>query len=417
MDDIEFMRRAVAIAKQNKDSPIGCVIVRDDRVIAEAHNAVEPQCDPTAHAEITAIRRACQAVGESRLKGATLYSTLQPCGMCSMAMIWAGISRVVYGAGRDQVHRMYFEDRHLDTMDFIRDAYRDDLEMVGGVVIPGLRGIVLAAARQSAERAADQLVTARPHRQNMHSPSHAALCESAMIDDRLIVALDLEDVDAARRLVDVLGDSVSFYKIGMWLLFQPATHALVDDLVAGGRQVFLDYKMYDIAETIRHGVASVARRGARFVTIHGDPGILDAAVAGAAGSPLGILAVSVLTSLDDAALRAMGYAMGASDLVRLRVRAAASAGCAGVIASAADHPDDLRAASGNPDLLVVTPGIRLPDDPPDDQRRTATPAEAMARGADYIVVGRPITRATAPRDRAKLILDEMARGHAQRSAP
>src|ERR1700761_1132705 len=123
-----------------------------------------------------------------------------------------------------------------------------------------------------------------------------------MINDRLIVALDLDDVEAERRLVDGLGDDVSFYKIGMWLLFQPAAHGLIDELVASGRRVFLDYKMYDIGETVRHGVASVARRGATFLTVHGDPGILAAAVAGAAGSPLGVLAVSVLTSLDDSAL-------------------------------------------------------------------------------------------------------------------
>src|ERR1700712_3525333 len=235
-----------------------------------------------------------------------------------------------------------------------------------------------------------------------------------MIQDRLIVALDLDSVDNARRLVDMLGDSVSFYKIGMWLLFQPGTHDLVDELIASGRRVFLDYKMYDIGETVRHGVASVARRGATFVTVHGDPGILDAAVAGAAGSGLGILAVSVLTSLDDAALRAMGYAMGAAELVPLRVRAAAAAGCAGVIASPADNPDALREASGNPKLLVVTPGIRMADDAADDQRRTGTPADAIAQGADYIVVGRPITRAAAHKDRALRILVERGRGGARR---
>jgi orotidine-5'-phosphate decarboxylase len=234
------------------------------------------------------------------------------------------------------------------------------------------------------------------------------------LPDRLIVALDVEDVDAAQRLVDSLGDAVSFYKVGLWLLFQPAAHGFVDALIASGRRVFLDCKMYDIGETVRRGVASVARRGASFVTVHGDPAILEAAVAGKAGSGLGILAVSVLTSLDDAALHAMGYAMGARDLVALRVRAAAAAGCAGIIASPADHPDELRQIGGDPRLLVVTPGIRMADDPADDQRRTGTPAEAIARGADYLVVGRPITRAAAPRDRALRILDDMAKGQARR---
>jgi tRNA(adenine34) deaminase len=133
MDDNEFMRQAVALARQNAQSPIGCMIVRDATIIARGHNEVETQRDPTAHAEIVAIRRACEAVGESQIKGATLYTTLQPCGMCSMAIIWAGVSRVVYGAERHQVHKMYFEDRHLETMDFIRDAYKRDLTTLGGV--------------------------------------------------------------------------------------------------------------------------------------------------------------------------------------------------------------------------------------------------------------------------------------------
>ncbi len=128
------MRRAIAIGKENPGSPIGCVIVLDGKVVGEGHNEVEPNHDPTGHAEITAIRRACAALNAQELRGATLYSTLQPCGMCSMASIWSRIGRIVYGAERDQVHPMYFEDRHLSTMDFIRDAYRDDLEVTGGVL-------------------------------------------------------------------------------------------------------------------------------------------------------------------------------------------------------------------------------------------------------------------------------------------
>ena len=128
------MRRAIALGRQNPGSPIGCVIVRDGKVLAEGHNEVDPNHDPTAHAEITAIRRACAAVGDQQLSGSTLYSTLQPCGMCSMASIWARVGRIVYGAERSQVHSMYFEDRHLDTMDFIRDAYREDMPVQGGVL-------------------------------------------------------------------------------------------------------------------------------------------------------------------------------------------------------------------------------------------------------------------------------------------
>ena len=134
MSDETFIRRAIALGQQNPDSPIGCVIVLGGRVVGEAHNEVEQGPDPTGHAEIVAIRRACTAVQDQQLSGATLYSTLQPCGMCSMASIWASIGRIVYGAERDQVHKMYFEDRHLSTMDYIKDAYRNDLSIRGGVL-------------------------------------------------------------------------------------------------------------------------------------------------------------------------------------------------------------------------------------------------------------------------------------------
>jgi orotidine-5'-phosphate decarboxylase len=244
------------------------------------------------------------------------------------------------------------------------------------------------------------------------SDSHRNLPDR--IADRLIVALDVEDTSAARRLVDALDGAASFYKVGMWLLYQPDANKLIDELIGSGRQVFLDCKMYDIGETVRRGVQSVARRGAAFVTVHGDPDIMQAAVSGAEGSALRILAVSVLTSLDDTGLRAMGYTMGVRELVGQRVRAAAASGCHGVIASSADDPDELRRIAGNESLLVVTPGIRMDDDPADDQRRTGTPADAIARGADYLVVGRPITRAAAPRDRALRIIDAMAAGQARR---
>lgn len=135
--DIGFMRRAMALARGGGRvrgaSPIGAVLVLDGRVVAEGHNEVGRQHDPTAHAEIVAIRRACAALGQASLRGAALYSTLQPCGMCTMASIWSRVGRIVYGAGRADVHRMYFEDRHLDTMNFIRDTYRD-IDVVCGVL-------------------------------------------------------------------------------------------------------------------------------------------------------------------------------------------------------------------------------------------------------------------------------------------
>ena len=228
------------------------------------------------------------------------------------------------------------------------------------------------------------------------------------LQDRLIVALDVPGVGDARRLVDALGDTVSFYKLGMWLLFQPGAHGLVAELVQAGRGVFLDYKLYDIGETVQHGVSSIAQLGGRFVTVHGEPQILRSAVAGAAGSKLGVLAVTVLTSLDDDAVRSMGYGLSVRELVTRRARDAAEAGCAGIIASALDDPDALREVSGRADLLVITPGIRMPGDDAGDQSRTATPGEAIRRGADYLVVGRPIVRAASPRDAARRILDDMA---------
>jgi len=135
-DDKKWMRKAIALARTKGTdpscSPIAAVIVKNGRIIARGLNLTQEQCDATAHAEIVAIRAGGKAMQDMDLGGATLYSTLQPCGMCTMASIWAGISHIVYGAGRDDVHRMYFEDRHLDTLDFIRDAYTDNITLEGG---------------------------------------------------------------------------------------------------------------------------------------------------------------------------------------------------------------------------------------------------------------------------------------------
>ena len=232
---------------------------------------------------------------------------------------------------------------------------------------------------------------------------------------RLIVALDVPDVAAARALAARLDGVVSFYKIGLWLFFAPGVDALIDDLVASGRQVFLDYKMYDIGETVRRGVAAAARRGIRMLTVHGDPAIMRAAVEGRGSSGLQVFAISVLTSQDDAALREMGYDRTVQDLIALRVRSAAACGCDGVIASASDDPDALRALAGSEALLVTTPGIRLAGQALDDQKRAATPDAAIERGADYLVVGRPITRADDPRGQAERIIAAMERGWQRRA--
>lgn len=137
-EDRNWMHRAIALAREGEATegmnPIGCVIVRDGKVIGEGCNEVDLLHDATAHAEIVSMRRAGQSLKCNELRDAVLYTTLQPCGMCTMASVWAKIGRIVYGAGREDVHEMYFEDRHLDTVDFIRDAFRDDLSLEGGLM-------------------------------------------------------------------------------------------------------------------------------------------------------------------------------------------------------------------------------------------------------------------------------------------
>lgn len=138
IDDERWMREAIALAIREKGSdpantPIAALIIRDGALVASGVNRTAEDCDATAHAEVVALRAAGQVMSDMKIDGATLYSTLQPCGMCTMAAIWAGVSRIVYGAGRGEVHSMYFEDRHLNTVDFVADAYKDDLELKGGI--------------------------------------------------------------------------------------------------------------------------------------------------------------------------------------------------------------------------------------------------------------------------------------------
>jgi len=229
--------------------------------------------------------------------------------------------------------------------------------------------------------------------------------------DRLIVALDVPTIDRAARLVGELDGIVSFFKIGLWLLFAPGAERFIDGLIAQGKRVFLDAKMYDIGETVRQGVARAAERGVSLVTVHGDPEIMRAAVAGRGGAThTKVFAISVLTSLNDASVKEMGYALPVAELIALRVRQAVASGCDGVIASAADDPNAIRAAAGALHLLIATPGIREPGGDVHDQKRVATPAAAIARGADYLVVGRPITQADDPNAAARRIVADMERG-------
>ncbi len=233
-----------------------------------------------------------------------------------------------------------------------------------------------------------------------------------VMSQRLIVALDVADAGKARQIVAELDGVVSFFKIGMWLFFKKETDALIDDLVARGKQVFLDYKMYDIGETVKRGVAGAAARGVSIVTVHGDDAIMKAAVEGKGDSDLKIFAITVLTSLDDAALFEMGYRLTAEELVALRVRKAAEWGCDGIIASAYDDPDALRrqAGAGGEWLLVGTPGVRRATDRQNDHRRFADPATAIAKGADYLVVGRPILEAPDRAREAASIIADMEQG-------
>jgi orotidine-5'-phosphate decarboxylase len=229
--------------------------------------------------------------------------------------------------------------------------------------------------------------------------------------DRLIVALDLPTTEAAERLAGRLDGIVSFFKVGLGLLFAPGAERFIDRLLADGRRVFLDAKMYDIGETVRQGVARAVERGVNIVTVHGDPDIMRAAVAGKAGSArTKVFAISVLTSQNDASVHEMGYALSVPELIRLRVGQAVACGCDGIIASAHDDPNAIRAVAGAESLLIATPGIREPGADAHDQRRVATPAQAIARGADYLVVGRPITLADDPVAAARRIVEDMERG-------
>lgn len=226
-----------------------------------------------------------------------------------------------------------------------------------------------------------------------------------MADPRLILALDLPTSDAARRLVDRLETSISFYKIGLQLLAGDGM-TLARELKAAGNQVFLDWKLHDIGATVEKAAAALAGSGCDLLTVHAEPQVMASAVRGVAGSGLKVLAVTVLTSLTDADLADIGYGSGAAALVERRVRQALEAGCAGVVAS----PQEAAMARriGGPDFLVVTPGVRPAGAALDDQARAATPASALQSGASHLVIGRPITAAPDPRAAALAIAAEMA---------
>jgi orotidine-5'-phosphate decarboxylase len=230
--------------------------------------------------------------------------------------------------------------------------------------------------------------------------------------DRLIVALDVPTIAGAREIVAKLDGIVSFFKIGLWLAFAEGVDGLLRDLISSGQKVFLDAKMHDIGQTVEEGAARAADRGVTLLTVHGEPQVMRAAVKGKGGSPLKIFAISVLTSLDDAMLREIGYGLTARDLVHRRAKQAVACGCDGLIASAADDPNELRRIAGSERLLIGTPGIRGAEDSTDDHARLATPRAAIERGSDYLVVGRPIIANADPAARARAIIAEMEAGAA-----
>jgi orotidine-5'-phosphate decarboxylase len=231
--------------------------------------------------------------------------------------------------------------------------------------------------------------------------------------DRLIVALDMPAIEEAQRLVAKLDETVTFYKVGLELLFAGGLE-LARALKADGKRVFLDMKLLDIGNTVERAVANATELGVDFLTVHGhDLKTLRAAVTGRGNNRLKLLAVTVLTNLTAEDLQQQGSSMTPSDLVLMRSKLARESGFDGVIASGQEAAR-IRKAVG-PDFLIVTPGIRLTGSSSDDQERITTPDHAIAAGADYIVVGRPITQADDPVVAAESFIHHIREAHAART--
>ncbi|MDI1328084.1 MAG: orotidine-5'-phosphate decarboxylase [Brevundimonas sp.] len=234
----------------------------------------------------------------------------------------------------------------------------------------------------------------------------------ARSDSRLIVGLDLPSVDAARAMVDRLGDAVSFYKVGLTLLARPGGVAFAHALRAEGKSVFQDWKLHDIGAQVEGAARAVAEGGCDLLTVHAEPQVMRGAVKGrdAAGSGTKLLAVTVLTSLSDADLIELGYGCSAPDLVERRVRQALDCGVDGVVSSPleAARVREIAVAAGRPDFLIVTPGVRPAGVDKGDQQRVATPADALRSGATHLVVARPVVGADDPVRAAAAIAAEMS---------
>lgn len=223
--------------------------------------------------------------------------------------------------------------------------------------------------------------------------------------DRLCLALDLADADAARRMAETVGDSIVWHKVGSALAVQGG-EALVRDLKAAGKKVFLDYKFHDIDQTVANAVAGAVAAGVDLLTVHAVAPVVRAAAGARGVAATKVVGVTVLTSLDAADLEAEGWRDGVPALVRARAQAAVAAGADGVVASA-QEARMLREQLA-PDAFLVTPGIRPAGGDVQDQKRVATPGSAIEDGSDLLVVGRPILQAAAPKDAADAILEEIA---------
>ncbi len=218
--------------------------------------------------------------------------------------------------------------------------------------------------------------------------------------DRLIVALDVPEVAAAKEFVTQLGDAVTFYKIGLELFMSGGYFELLDWLIKNDKKVFVDLKFFDVPETVRSAVRALAGSGATFATVHGNQAIMEAAARDKGA--LKILAVTVLTSLDRGDLDDLGFACDVDKLVLSRARRALETGVDGIVSSGLEAPM-IRSELGQK-LLVVTPGIRpVENKPVDDQKRTVDVAQAFRNGADYIVVGRPIRQSPDPKAAAEAV--------------
>lgn len=221
--------------------------------------------------------------------------------------------------------------------------------------------------------------------------------------ERLIFALDVPDTGHARGLVDTLGDSVTFYKVGLELFLTDGCFQLIDWLLGREKKVFVDLKLFDVPATVGRAVARLAERDVDFVSVHGNQSLMEAA-AKARANRLKVLAVTALTSLDQSDLTDLGFDCDVNALVLSRARRALAAGCDGVVSSGMEVAALRRYAPDK--LIAVTPGIR-PVTNDDDQKRVMTPAEAMRAGSDYLVVGRPIRDADDPRAAAETVQAEI----------